>query len=52
MGAKVGNKVSARGLEAKLELEVMATGNTKSAASVCGVVGGWAWEKWLLRCRV
>lgn len=55
MGAKVENKVAARdsmGVEVKLELEAMVTGNTESAASVCGVVGGWAWEKWLLRCRV
>lgn len=55
MGAKVENKVAARdsmGVEVKLELEAMVTGNTESAASMCGVVGGWAWEKWLLRCRV
>lgn len=55
MGAKVESKVAARdsmGVEVKLELEAMVTGNTESAASICGVVGGWAWEKWLLRCRV
>ena len=55
MGAKVENKVVARdsmGVEVKLELEAMVTGNTESAASVCGIIGGWAWEKWLLRCRV
>jgi SAM-dependent methyltransferase len=55
MGAKVNNKVAARdsmGVEVKLELEAMVTGNTESSASVCGIVGGWSWEKWLLRCRV
>ncbi|KAG0648146.1 hypothetical protein D0Z07_5805 [Hyphodiscus hymeniophilus] len=55
MGAKVNNKAAARdsmGVEVKLELEAMVTGNTESAASVCGIVGGWAWEKWLMRCRV
>jgi SAM-dependent methyltransferase len=55
MGARAEKKVAARdsmGVEMKLELEAMVTGNTESAASICGVVGGWAWEKWLLRCRV
>jgi SAM-dependent methyltransferase len=55
MGAKVENKAVERdsmGVELKLELEAMVTGNTESAASVCGIVGGWAWEKWLARCKV
>jgi hypothetical protein len=26
-------------------------GSTGAAASVCGLAGGWAWEKWLLRCE-
>lgn len=55
MGAKVEDKIANRdsmGVEVKLELEAMVTGNTEAAASVCGIVGGWAWEKWLLRCRV
>lgn len=55
MGAKVEKQIAARdslGVEIKLELEAMVTGSTESAASVCGIVGGWAWEKWLLRCRV
>ena len=55
MGAKVDNRSVERdsmGVEVKLEMEAMVTGNTESAASVCGIVGGWAWEKWLLRCRV
>ncbi|KAG9228362.1 hypothetical protein BJ875DRAFT_477673 [Amylocarpus encephaloides] len=55
MGAKMEEKVSNRdsmGVEVKLELEAMVTGNTESTASVCGIVGGWAWEKWLLRCKL
>ncbi|PSS25159.1 hypothetical protein M430DRAFT_39283 [Amorphotheca resinae ATCC 22711] len=55
MGAKVENKVQNRdsmGVEIKLELEAIVSGSTESAASVCGIVGGWAWEKWLLRCKV
>lgn len=55
MGAKMEDKVVNRdsmGVEVKLELEAMVTGSTELAASVCGIVGGWAWEKWLLRCKV
>jgi SAM-dependent methyltransferase len=55
MGAKMENKVQARdsmGVEVKLELEAMVTGSTEGAASICGIVGDWAWEKWLLRCKV
>ncbi|RDL38475.1 uncharacterized protein BP5553_02815 [Venustampulla echinocandica] len=55
MGAKIENKVVNRdsmGVEVKLELEAMVTGSTENAASVCGIVGGWAWEKWLLRCKL
>lgn len=40
------------GVERKMELEAMVTGNTGDAASVCGIVGAWAWEKWLLRAKV
>ncbi|CAG8984199.1 hypothetical protein HYALB_00004182 [Hymenoscyphus albidus] len=40
------------GVEVKLELEAMISGNTESAASMCGIVGAWAWEKWLLRCKL
>lgn len=57
MGAKPAaeNRVVERdslGVERKMELEAMVQGNTADAASVCGVVGGWAWEKWLLRAKV
>jgi SAM-dependent methyltransferase len=32
-------------------LEAMVHGSTEAVAPVCGVAGGWAWEKWLLRCE-
>ncbi|KAI5920825.1 hypothetical protein F4810DRAFT_401409 [Camillea tinctor] len=35
-----------------LELEAMVHGSTGAAASMAGVVGGWAWERWLLRCEM
>jgi SAM-dependent methyltransferase len=55
MGAKTETKVEARdsmGVEVKLELEAMVSGSTENAASICGVAGAWAWEKWLMRCKV
>lgn len=36
----------------KLELEAMVTGTTKAAAGLAGLAGGWAWERWLLRCEM
>ena len=55
MGAKIEGRVINRdslGVEVKLELEAMVSGSTENAASICGIVGGWAWEKWLLRCQM
>ncbi|KAK0119883.1 hypothetical protein ONS95_011313 [Cadophora gregata] len=40
------------GVEVNLELEAMVSGSTDNAASICGIVGGWAWEKWVQRCAV
>ncbi|CAL3966926.1 hypothetical protein PZA11_003385 [Diplocarpon coronariae] len=40
------------GVGAHLEREATVQGSTDHAASVCGLVGGWAWEKWLHRCAV
>lgn len=40
------------GVEVKLELEALVQGSTDNAASITGVVGSWAWEKWLLRAKV
>lgn len=40
------------GVERKLELEAMVTGSTDHVAAVTGVVGSWAWEKWMLGLQV
>ncbi|KAG9245973.1 hypothetical protein BJ878DRAFT_322461 [Calycina marina] len=51
----MGSKVEKRDVDRDskiVELEAMVTGTTEAAASISGVVGGWAWEKWLLRCKV
>ena len=34
------------------QLEAMVMGNTENIANVCSVVGGWSWERWLLRCEM
>lgn len=55
MGAKMENKIQSRdsmGVEVKLELEAMVQGSTENVACVTGVVGSWAWEKWLLRYKI
>lgn len=36
------------GVERKLESEAMVVGSTDNVAAVTGVVGSWAWEKWML----
>lgn len=41
-----------RGCEVQLELEAMVTGSTDAAAPIGGLVGSWAWERWLLRCEM
>jgi SAM-dependent methyltransferase len=40
------------GVEIPLELEAMVTGSTDAAASVTGLVGSWAWEKWMLKLQM
>ncbi|KAI1373628.1 hypothetical protein F4677DRAFT_448196 [Hypoxylon crocopeplum] len=40
------------GVERPLVLEAMVTGSTEAAASVAGLAGSWAWERWLLRCEM
>jgi len=45
-------KRDSSGMEIKLELEAMVSGSIEDVACVTGVVGGWAWEKWLLRSKV
>ena len=36
----------------RLELDALVTGTTDAAAGVAGLAGGWAWERWLLRCEM
>ncbi|KAK2014015.1 methyltransferase domain-containing protein [Colletotrichum eremochloae] len=33
-------------------MEAMVTGSTDGVANVTGIVGGWSWERWLLRCEM
>ncbi|KAI8156360.1 hypothetical protein K4K49_008898 [Colletotrichum sp. SAR 10_70] len=33
-------------------MEAMVTGSTDGIANVTGIVGGWSWERWLLRCEM
>ncbi|RYP04183.1 hypothetical protein DL765_010284 [Monosporascus sp. GIB2] len=35
-----------------VELDALVTGSTDAAAGVAGLAGGWAWERWLLRCEM
>lgn len=34
------------------QAEAAAMGSSDSIASVCSLVGGWSWERWLLRCEM
>lgn len=43
---------STTGVERPLELEAMVTGSTEAAASMAGLAGSWAWERWLLRAEM
>lgn len=40
------------GVEKQLTLQAMVTGSTKDAAPITGVVGGWAWERWMLKLQM
>jgi len=40
------------GVERPLELEAMVQGSTAGAAAISGVVGGWAWERWMLKLQM
>ncbi|OAA42909.1 Methyltransferase type 11 [Beauveria brongniartii RCEF 3172] len=34
------------------QMEAMTMGSAGSIAGVCSIVGGWSWERWLLRCEM
>jgi SAM-dependent methyltransferase len=55
MGAKLEEAPKNRdslGVEVKLQMDAFLEGSLESMACVGGIVGGWAWEKWLLRCKL
>ncbi|TQV95797.1 verprolin [Cordyceps javanica] len=34
------------------QMEAMTMGSAAGIAGVCSIVGGWSWERWLLRCEM
>lgn len=40
------------GVELPSELEAMVCGSTNAAASITGLLGSWAWEKWMLKLEM
>ncbi|KAF2972915.1 hypothetical protein GQX73_g551 [Xylaria multiplex] len=40
------------GIERTRELAAIVQGTTNGAAGITGLAGGWAWERWLLRCEM
>lgn len=41
------------GPDAKVcQMDAMVMGSTDDIANVCGIAGGWSWERWLLRCEM
>jgi SAM-dependent methyltransferase len=55
MGSPLQNSPVSRdsmGVELPLELEAMVTGSTNAAASITGLIGSWAWEKWMLKLEM
>lgn len=34
------------------QMDAMVMGSTDNIANVCGIAGGWSWERWLLRCEM
>lgn len=44
-------RVNPNGEEARTcQLDAMVMGSSDDIAGVCSIVGGWSWERWLLRC--
>ncbi|KAI0450674.1 methyltransferase domain-containing protein [Xylaria acuta] len=40
------------GVDRSLEVKAILQGSTEGAAGIAGLAGGWAWERWLLRCEM
>lgn len=34
------------------QMDAMVMGSSDNIASACSIVGGWSWERWLLRCEM
>jgi SAM-dependent methyltransferase len=53
MGAPTPEKPdrNSNGEEVKV-LEAMVTGSTNAAAGITGLLGGWAWERWMLKLQM
>lgn len=34
------------------QMDAMVMGSSDNIANVCSIVGGWSWERWLLRCEM
>ena len=46
-------KNNVTGQEVKVcRMDAMVMGSSDNIASVCSIVGGWSWERWLLRCEM
>ncbi|KAI0858384.1 methyltransferase domain-containing protein [Xylaria cubensis] len=41
-----------KGVDRSLEVKAILQGSTEGAAGIAGLAGGWAWERWLLRCEM
>lgn len=40
------------GVDRSFEAKAILQGSTEGAAGIAGLAGGWAWERWLLRCEM
>ncbi|KAI0197771.1 methyltransferase domain-containing protein [Astrocystis sublimbata] len=41
-----------QGIDRSVEVKAILQGSTDGAASIAGIAGGWAWERWLLCCEM
>ena len=48
----VGAKRNMHKMDAASPEDAPVMGSTDNIASACGIVGGWNWERWLLRCEM
>jgi len=48
----VGAKRNMHKMDVASPEEAAVMGSTDNIASACGIVGGWNWERWLLRCEM